>query len=319
MRSRATSLLLTVAVAVTVTGCSRRDEPTVPLQSTLTGHVDRDVGTTFTSFDPPGSTLTLATDINARGQIVGRYFAAGHTHGFLRDADGTITTIDFPGSSFTVLGSINNSGAMVGWYSVASAPTVRHGFLLQDGVFTSFDPPGSLFTNALGINERGDVVGRFCTLAVCRPVGSGDFHGFEYHDGEFTILDVPGAVETDAFKVVANDAIVGGFTEGGVEQLFVDRHGELGTFALPNGKNVTMDNGGANARGDIVGTYCDAPGTCLIGPFPTHGFLLSDGELTTIDYPAARGTSAIGINERGDIVGGYIDAAGQARGYLLSR
>jgi len=99
----------------------------------------------------------------------------------------------------------------------------------------------------------------------------------------------------------------------------VYRHGEFSTFGLPNGKNITLDNGGANARGDIVGTYCDSPGVCLIGPFPTHGFLWSNGELTTIDYPGAQATAALGINERGDIVGGYIDAAGKPRGYLMSR
>ena len=43
------------------------------------------------------------------------------------------------------------------------------------------------------------------------------------------------------------------------------------------------------------------------------------GQLTTIDYPGAQATAAVGINERGDIVGGYIDAAGKPRGYLMSR
>jgi uncharacterized membrane protein len=308
-----------VAVALTLSGCADPRGVTAPRQPTLTGDADRHVGTTFTSFDPPGSTLTLATDINARGQIVGRYLSSGRTHGFLRDPDGTITTIDYPGSSFTVAGSISNSGTIVGWYSVPAAPGVRHGFLLQDGVFTSFDPAGSTFTNVLGINERGDIVGRFCTLAVCRPVGNGDFRGFLYHDGVFTIIDVPGATETNAFKLQANGTIVGGVSQSGVEGLFVYRHGEFSTFGLPNGKNITLDNGGVNARGDIVGTYCDLPGICLIGPFPTHGFLWTGGELTTIDYPGARATAALGINERGDIVGGYIDASGQPRGFLLSR
>ena len=150
-------------------------------------------------------------------------------------------------------------------------------------------------------------------------VRRGRFHGFLYQGGEFTVLDVPGATETDAFKEQANGSIVGGFRQGGATALFVYRDGDFQTFALPNGKNVTLDNGGTNARGDIVGTYCDLPGACLIGPFPTHGFLWSHGDLTTIDFPGARGTAALGINEEGDIVGGYTDASGRPRGFLLSR
>ena len=54
---------------------------------------------------------------------------------------------------------------------------------------------------------------------------------------------------------------------------------------------------GINARGDIVGSYTRGG--------VTHGFLLSDGVLTTIDYPGAVSTDARGINARGDIVGSY--------------
>jgi len=307
------------AVAVTLSGCTDGPGVAAPRQAALASHADRDVGTTFTSFDPPGSTLTLATDINTRGQIVGRYLSAGKTHGFLREADGTITTIDYPGSGFTVAGSINNSGTIVGWYTLPTAPAIRHGFQLQGGVFASLDPPGSTFTNALGISESGEIVGRFCTVAACRPVGNGDFRGFLFRDGEFTILDVPGATETDAFKEQANGSIVGGVSQSGVEGLFIYRDGDFKTFALPNGKNITLDSGGTNARGDIVGTYCDLPGICLVGAPGTHGFLWSSGEVTTIDYPGARATAALGINEQGDIVGGFIDANGQPRGFLVSR
>jgi uncharacterized membrane protein len=319
MRPATTTLFTTAAAIAILSGCSDRQTVTAPRQVASTARADRHIGGAFTSFDPPGSTLTLATDINAPGQIVGRYLNAGKTHGFLRDPDGTITTIDYPAASLTVAASINDSGAIVGWYSLPVAPAIRHGFLLRDGVFTSFDPPGSTFTNALGINERGDIVGRFCTVAACRPPGSGDFHGFIYRDGQFTVLDVPSATETDAFKPQANDAIVGGFARSGVEGLFIYRHGDFTTFALPNGKNVSVDDGGVNARGDIVGTYCDLPGICLIGPFPTHGFLWSNGDLTTLDYPGAKATAALGINERGDIAGGYIDANGHPSGFLLRR
>lgn len=57
---------------------------------------------------------------------------------------------------------------------------------------------------------------------------------------------------------------------------------------------------GINARGDIVGNYVDAGGR-------SHGFLLRDGEFTTIDFPhpQAAGTDARGIGPNGEIVGGY--------------
>lgn len=318
MRSLPAVFTITV-VAVALSGCTDGLGPTSRQQAPLAAQAGLGVGTTFVSFDPPGSTLTLATDINTGGEIVGRYLSAGKTHGFLREPDGTISTIDFPGSGFTVAASINNSGAITGWYTLPAAPAIRHGFVLQDGTFRSFDPPGSTFTNPLGTSESGAVVGRFCTLAVCRPTGSGDFHGFLYQDGGFVTLDVPGATETDAFKEQANGAVVGGFVQSGVEGMFVYQSGTFTTFTLPNGKNVALDNGGTNTRGDIVGTYCDLPGICSIGPFAEHGFLWSGGELTTIDYPGATATSALGINEQGDIVGGYIDANGHPSGYLVTR
>jgi hypothetical protein len=55
---------------------------------------------------------------------------------------------------------------------------------------------------------------------------------------------------------------------------------------------------GINDRGDVVGFYA-AGGT--------HGFLLSDGQYTSLDFPLAgvRATIANGINDRGEIVGQY--------------
>ena len=271
----------------------------------------------LTILDVPGASRTLALDINDEGEIVGRYSSAGQNHGFLRDANGNLTTIDYPGSNFSVASSINDSGAIAGWYSLPASPAIRHGFLLRDGVFTSFDPPGSTFTNPLGINNRGDITGRFCTLAVCLAPGAGSFHGFLFRDGVFTLIDIPGGNETNAFKPNENGAIVGGFGEGGTEQLFVLNNGQYATMGLPNGNPVTQDNGGMNARGDIVGTYCDGAPPCLIGPSDNHGFLLSDGQLTTIDVTGATATGLTATNARGDMVGGYTDASAKAHAFLL--
>ena len=123
MRSAITALLTMVAVALPFSGCADGRGVTAPRQAATMANDDRGLGPTFTSFDPPGSTLTLPTDINTPGQIVGRYLSAGKTHGFLREPDGTITTIDYPGAGFTVAGSINNSGSIVGWYTLLASPT----------------------------------------------------------------------------------------------------------------------------------------------------------------------------------------------------
>jgi probable HAF family extracellular repeat protein len=48
-----------------------------------------------------------------------------------------------------------------------------------------------------------------------------------------------------------------------------------------------------------------------------HGFVLSDGQLTTIDYPGATFTGAFAINSRGEVVGRYT-ANGVTHGFLLS-
>lgn len=274
---------------------------------------------TFTPINVPGAAATLTLDINDEGVIVGRYASAGLTHGFMRSPNGDFTTIDFPGASLTVATSINSIGALVGQYALPTAPTERHGFLLKDGVFTSFDPPGSVFTNALGINERGDIVGRYCTQLPCAAPGGGSFHGFLLHDGEFTTIDIAGALETDLFKVNSPGRLVGGFlTPDHKEQIALLTNGNLTALAPPAGQPVTLDNGGINERGDIVGTYCDWALPCLITPVGTHGFLISGSAFTTIDVPGASATAAIGINARGDIVESYSDAKG-AHGFLLSR
>lgn len=55
-----------------------------------------------------------------------------------------------------------------------------------------------------------------------------------------------------------------------------------------------------NARGDIVGFY--------VAGGRQHGFLLKDGEYTTVDFPLSgvRNTIANGVNARGEIVGQYL-------------
>jgi hypothetical protein len=66
---------------------------------------------------------------------------------------------------------------------------------------------------------------------------------------------------------------------------------------------------GINTRGDIVGFY-EQSGV-------THGFLLSAGNYTPIDYPGSDSSVAQAINAGGDIVGSYV-SGGVTHGFLLS-
>jgi len=325
MRLYRISFALPALLALGAGACST-DAPTSPSAPEGRAAASRSPGDNFTSFDVPGSAGTLALDINSSGTIVGRYFKPTTpltTGAFIRTPDGEITTFDYPVNGtplLTVAAGINARGDIVGQYTPPEAPKTRHGFLLSDGVFTSFDPPTSTFTNTLGISDDGDIVGRYC-VSSCGAVGSGAYLGFRLTNGEFSILSVPGSRETDGFKINSRGTIYGGFVSStGEESAFTLRDGEYSELSLPISNPVSLDNGGQNARGDVVGVYCDGAPPCLIVATGTHGFYLGkDGTFETIDYPGAAATSAIGINSSGDIVGGWVDAAKHFHGYLLKR
>ena len=88
---------------------------------------------------------------------------------------------------------------------------------------------------------------------------------------------------------------------------------EFSEIVVPD---ATLTNAqGINAAGDIVGIYRDAAGRA-------HGFLLSKGEITTIDFPGASATEARGIGPGGEIVGAYRVAGEPAvniHGFLLNK
>jgi probable HAF family extracellular repeat protein len=73
-------------------------------------------GDTFTTIDVPGAAGTVAYGINARGQIVGRFFdATERGRGFVTDGD-TFTPIDGPGALDTGAHGINDRGQIIGQF-----------------------------------------------------------------------------------------------------------------------------------------------------------------------------------------------------------
>jgi len=243
---------------------------------------------TLTSFEVPfsGASNSKAFEINARGDIVGRFFDSnmgGNPRGFLRHGDGTYAPpidVPFPNSG-TVARGINSIGAIVGKYFDPTNPSQTHGFLLSGGAFTSFDVtlsgaiPGS--TVAHSINNSGAIVGHYNASNTISGCTNGPFplgHGFLRNvDGTFTAIDYP----------VAN--VIATMAQG------IDDTGNIvGSYIIP----------AAPPSG-----VCD--GSLLV---IAHGFLRDvKGNYSTVDVPASAGASNTIVNrisDAGDITGVYV-------------
>ena len=85
-------------------------------------------GETFIPFDVPGSSLTAAWDVNARGEVVGVYRDAlsGLFHGFVWSAL-KFERISVPGATATRAFGINSHGSVVGTF--IDATNKAHGFI----------------------------------------------------------------------------------------------------------------------------------------------------------------------------------------------
>src|SRR5262249_50703778 len=163
------------------------------------------------------------------------------------------------------------------------------------GFMTLRDPPnaGSQLgqgSGASGINNAGQVVG-FSVDA------NNVSHGFLLTHGQYTTLDDPNA-GTGIFSFTA----AGGINNRG--QIVCSYAASPGaTRFLPgNGPYTTPDDAdapprgctqakGINNRGQVVGGSLDAN-------IAFHGFVLSNGQYTTLDDGSV-GTVALGINDRG--------------------
>ena len=140
-------------------------------------------------------------------------------------------------------------------------------------------------------------------------------HGYLLDDGEFTVID--------ASDAILGTGALGINNRGQIVSSYADTNRTIHGFLLDNGVFTTIDHPdaavpgrapgfrsgaalgtgaiGINNRGQIVGQYGAADGRI-------HGFLLDDGEFTTIDAPGAINTNASDINDRGEIVGFFLDA-----------
>ncbi len=275
-------------------------------------------GPTFTTIDFPGAVTSLGTDINDSGEMVGEYTFSdlNHRQGFLL-RKGVFTSITFPGAFFTRAVGINRYGDIVGDCIIKggdSATGQDFGYLLRGGVFTSIRFPNSDSTVPAGINASGDIVGWYLN-----KVG---MHGFLLSGGVYTSIDFPGAAAfTQAWKINDAGEIVGRYegTNDNKRHVFVLSNGSFTPVPDVPGafQTAVVEDGGLNSAGDIVSQYFSSKDCALFTSVGClHGFLLSGGVYTTIDFPGATETLALGVNTSDQVVGGYEDTSGRFHGFL---
>jgi uncharacterized membrane protein len=144
----------------------------------------------------------------------------------------------------------------------------------------------------------------FVLLVLCTVVPA-------YAQFTLSSIDFPGGTLTTARGIDNHGVIVGSY------RITPPRHALL----ITGGNFIPLEPGSvlathfseafrSNDRGDVVGYYSDDNGFA-------HGFLLSGGVLTTLDFPGAGQTFAFGINESGAIVGEWdvLDALGNVLAY----
>ena len=240
-------------------------------------------------------------------------------HGFLLDK-GVFTAIDHPDAvGETAVFGINNRGRIVGAYTDAEG-TVRS-FLLDDGVFTPIEHPERrpAATIAFGLNDRGQVVGAYVDADGSCQVSCWTGAMVLGTRGSSSAIDHPDAGTEPC--------------TGTVPSASTTAAGSWASTSMPSGKGPWLRAGQGPRRpaGRRRLHHHRFPGRRPRHRGPSHqqprpdvgfynpseataskrGFLLDDGEFTTIDHPDATfeidgaGTNLFGLNDRGQIVGQF--------------
>jgi probable HAF family extracellular repeat protein len=247
-----------------------------------------------------GGTTSIATGINASGQVVGSAYTAtaGNVqHAFISAPNGgVLTDLGTLGGTYSQATGINASGQVVG--IATTAGNAQHAFISapNGGALTDLGTLGGTSSQATGINASGQVVGTSYTA-------NGPQHAFISAPNGGALTDLGtfvGQWFSEARGINASGQVVGrGDRAGGfyVHAFISAPNGgaltDLGTFG-----GFHSEASGINASGQVVGSAHTAGGA-------QHAFISAPngGALTDLGTLGGSLSQASGINASGQVVG----------------
>jgi hypothetical protein len=214
----------------------------------------------------------------------------------------TFTEFVYPGDTFTQTLGINNLGNIAGYHGAV----VNMGFVLTPpSTFTTENFPGSVMTQVIGINGHGETVGFYVDTA-------GITNGFLSKSGvTFKTVDFPNTTFNQLLGI--NDiGEAAGYWQNAecIDFPYVYSERSGGFLSISIAGSVSAQATGIDDAGAVSGFYIDSAGV-------NHGFLKSDGVLTTLDFPGGTFTQALGLNSK-EVVGFYLDTSGLSHGFVYS-
>jgi probable HAF family extracellular repeat protein len=259
-------------------------------------------GTQVLTIPSPAGTFTQVTDLDDKGDILGKLISNSGTSitGFLF-SQGVFTHFRFPGSAETIPLDINRNSVIVGSFDQ------EHAFMAHSGTFSEIKLPGfpDASVVAIGINDQGDIVGGFLPNGVPQ--------GFLLHQGELTIISFPGARGGTSPVSINNAGVIVGTYKIDPGAPEGDPLDDFQGFMWKDGNFTTIDVPGAldtapakiNDNGVIVGTYWDsAQGD--------HGFAFSNGQFFDIELKGPN-TQIFALNNFSNVLG--VSDAGTFKGF----
>jgi hypothetical protein len=164
----------------------------------------------------------------------------------------------------------------------------------EAGVLTNWTTPSKTDKKCLPAPSKtyGDIVGDYVAK-------DGNLHGFFLGPDGFKDISVSGHLNTIPVKISAEGVIVGCYHDTdtmGTMHGWVHNEDGLTVYSTP----ASMNNG-ITPRGDVAGFYTD------LMTMRTHGYILSNGASTQVDFPGSTATRVWDLNPRREAVGFYVD------------